>query len=112
MQAGRTLYVVNCAACHTESGEGQTEIFPTLVKSPVVQAANTATLLDVILNGGHAVATDANPTAPGMPAFGWKLNDDQIAALLTYIRNDWGNAANAVTSGDVQKVRARPPAVN
>ncbi len=112
MQAGRTLYVVNCAACHTETGEGQTEIFPALVKSPVVQAADTATLLDVVLNGGHGVATDANPTAPGMPAFGWKLTDGEISSLLTYIRNDFGNAANAVSAADVQKARGRPPAVN
>ena len=112
MQAGGPLYVVNCAACHTTSGDGVAGIFPTLVKSPVVQADNTATLLDVVLNGGHAAATDANPTAPGMPAFGWKLTDDQIAALLTYIRNEWGNAAGAVSSADVQRARARPTAAN
>jgi mono/diheme cytochrome c family protein len=112
MQRGRDLYVTNCAACHTETGEGQAGIFPALAKSPVVQADNAATLIDVVLNGGHAVATDSAPTAPGMPAFGWKLSDDQVAAILTYIRNDWGNAANPVASGDVSAVRARPPAVN
>jgi mono/diheme cytochrome c family protein len=112
MQSGLALYVANCAACHTQSGDGTAGIFPALAKSPVVQADNTATLLDVVLNGGHAVATDANPTAPGMPAFGWKLSDDQVAALLTYIRNDWGNAASAVSSADVQKARTRPTAAN
>jgi len=112
MQKGRALYVTNCSACHTASGDGVAGIFPTLIKSPVVQAASAATLIDVVLNGGHAVATDAAPTAPGMPAFGWKLSDDQIAALLTYIRNAWGNAASAVTAGDVQKVRSRPTPAN
>jgi mono/diheme cytochrome c family protein len=112
MQRGRDLYVTNCAACHTETGGGQAGIFPALAKSPVVQADNAATLIDVVLNGGHAVATDAAPTAPGMPAFGWKLSDDQIAAILTYIRNDWGNAASPVASGDVSAARARPAAAN
>jgi len=112
MQRGQALYVTNCAACHTETGDGQTGIFPVLAKSPVVQADNATTLIDVVLNGGHAVATDAAPTAPGMPAFGWKLSDDQIAAILSYIRNDWGNAANPVASSDVSAVRARPAAAN
>ena len=112
MQAGRALYVVNCAACHMESGAGVAGIFPTLVKSPAVQAADTASLLDVVLNGGHAVATESSPTAPGMPAFGWKLSDNQVAALLTYIRNDWGNAANAVAANDVNAARAHPAAAN
>jgi mono/diheme cytochrome c family protein len=41
-----------------------------------------------------------------MPAFAWVLNDDQVAAVLTYIRNTWGNAAPPVSAGDVGKQRA------
>ena len=41
-----------------------------------------------------------------MPAFGWKLNDEQAAAVLTYIRNAWGNTAPAVSAGDVKSARA------
>jgi mono/diheme cytochrome c family protein len=108
MKAGRALYVANCAACHTGSGEGVAGIAPTLAHSPVVQAAIADTLLDVVLNGAQAVATDAAPTAPAMPAFGWQLSDDQIAELLSYVRNDWGNAASAVAASDVQRIRARP----
>jgi mono/diheme cytochrome c family protein len=40
-----------------------------------------------------------------MPAFGWKLSDDQAAAVLTYIRNAWGNAAAAVSAGSVASAR-------
>jgi mono/diheme cytochrome c family protein len=87
-------------------------IFPSLVESAAVQASDTATLLDVVLNGGHAVATDPAPTSPGMPAFGWELSDNQIATLLTYIRNAWGNAASPVTASDVSAARAHPPAAN
>src|ERR1700690_10102 len=96
MKTGRALYGANCAACHTASGAGVAGIAPTLAGSAIVQAAATDSLIDVVLNGAQAVATDSAPTAPGMPAFGWVLSDDQIAALLSYVRNDWGNAAGAV----------------
>lgn len=105
MRAGRALYLASCAACHTGAGDGVAGIAPKLAGSAVVQAAATDTLLDVVLNGVQAVATDAAPTAPAMPAFGWQLSDDQIAALLTYIRNDWGNAASAVSASDVRAKR-------
>jgi len=107
MRSGKSLYIANCSACHTSSGEGVAGLAPTLANSAIVQAASTDTLLDVVLNGAQAVATDAAPTAPGMPAFGWQLSDEQIATLLTYIRNDWGNAGSAVAAGDVRAMRAR-----
>jgi len=106
MRSGKALYIANCSACHTSSGEGVAGLAPTLANSAIVQAASTDTLLDVVLNGAQAVATDAAPTAPGMPAFGWQLSDEQIATLLTYIRNDWGNAGSAVAASDVRAMRA------
>jgi mono/diheme cytochrome c family protein len=106
MRAGRALFLASCAACHTGTGEGVPDMAPTLARSAVVQAASTDTLIDVVLNGAQAVATDAAPTAPGMPAFGWQLSDEQIAQLLTYVRNDWGNAASAVEASDVKAIRA------
>ncbi|MGA2564688.1 MAG: cytochrome c [Steroidobacteraceae bacterium] len=107
MRSGKALYLANCSACHTSSGEGVAGLAPTLASSPIVQAASTDTLIDVVLNGAQAVATDAAPTAPGMPAFGWQLSDEQIAALLTYIRNDWGNAGSTVAASDVHSTRGR-----
>jgi mono/diheme cytochrome c family protein len=107
MKTGRALYGANCAACHTASGAGVAGIAPTLAGSAIVQAAAADSLIDVVLNGAQAVATEAAPTAPGMPAFGWLLSDDQIAALLSYVRNDWGNAAGAVQAGDVAALRGQ-----
>ena len=46
------------------------------------------------------------PTAPAMPAFDWRLGDAQLAAVLTYIRNSWGNAAAAVSADAVARQRA------
>ena len=61
--------------------------------------------MHVVLRGARSVATDKVPTAPGMPEFGWLLTDDQVAAVLTYIRNSWGNVAPAVSAGEVHKAR-------
>jgi mono/diheme cytochrome c family protein len=62
-------------------------------------------LLHVVLRGARSVATDGAPTAPAMPQFGWLLKDDEVAAVLTYIRNSWGNAAPPVTAGEVGRAR-------
>ena len=60
-----------------------------------------------LARGADAVATSAAPTAPAMPGFGWNLNDTEIADVLTYVRNTWGNAAPAVQPEDVTKLRGR-----
>ncbi len=58
-----------------------------------------------MLDGAAVPATPAKPTGLEMPAFKEKLDDAQIAAVVSYIRNAWGNRAGAVSKGDVAKVR-------
>jgi mono/diheme cytochrome c family protein len=60
-----------------------------------------------VLRGGRSVATKTEPTAPGMPSFGWQLDDDQVAAVLTYIRNAWQTAAAPVSAETVGQARDR-----
>ena len=60
----------------------------------------------VVLQGTRAASTPSMPTAPAMPAFDWRLNDAQVAAVLTYVRNNWGNAAPAVSVDVIAKQRA------
>jgi mono/diheme cytochrome c family protein len=69
-----------------------------------VEALPTAAVR-VVLRGARSVATH-EPTAPAMPSFAWQLNDDQIAAVLTYIRDGWGAAAPAVSNTEVGKERS------
>jgi mono/diheme cytochrome c family protein len=107
MVDGKRLYEVSCSACHEASGKGVAGLFPALAGSPVVQSADAATLIGVVLNGGHAVATASAVTAPGMPAFGWQLSDGQVAAVVTYIRNSWGNAAGPVDAAAVSSARRK-----
>jgi mono/diheme cytochrome c family protein len=72
---------------------------------PLINSADPSSLIRVVVAGSRAGATDAAPTAPAMPAFGWNLSDDNVANVLTYVRNTWGNAAPAVSSSDVKDVR-------
>jgi mono/diheme cytochrome c family protein len=72
----------------------------------LVQSDDPTTLVRVVLQGTRAVSTPGKPTAPAMPAFGWRLNDAQVAAVLTYIRNNWGNAASTLTAGAIASLRS------
>ena len=59
-----------------------------------------------ILTGVRGAGTDAMPTSPAMPSFGYRLDDSQVAAVVTYIRNSWGNAAPAVDAEAVKTLRS------
>jgi mono/diheme cytochrome c family protein len=107
MVAGRAIYQDRCAPCHDSDGTGISTLFPRLAKAPLVQSADPTTLIRVVLIGNRAGATAAAPTAPAMPPFGWNLSDQEIADVLTYVRNAWGNAAQPVQPADVAKLRDR-----
>jgi mono/diheme cytochrome c family protein len=47
------------------------------------------------------------PTSPAMPSFGYRLDDGEVAAVVSYIRNSWGNAASAVDADAVKSLRSR-----
>ncbi len=106
MRAGAAIYKDSCAACHKDSGEGEVNLFPRLAGSALVQSDDPTTLVRVVLHGTRAVSTSGAPTAPAMPAFDWRLGDAQVAAVLTYIRNNWGNAAASVSASTVASQRA------
>jgi mono/diheme cytochrome c family protein len=111
MKLGRHLYEVNCAACHRSTGSGVAGMIPALAGSASLQAAGTASLIRTVLLGDRAAITAHAPTGAAMPAFSWKLSDEQIAAVLTYSRNSWGNAASRVSAAAVKDVRneLKPP---
>jgi mono/diheme cytochrome c family protein len=105
MKTGQAVYRDNCAACHVANGSGIAQLFPTLKGSAAVQSSDPTSLIRVVLEGAQSVATDPAPTGPAMPSFSWKLSDADIAAVLTYIRNSWGNAASAISADDVKQLR-------
>ncbi len=107
MAAGKAIFRDTCSACHGLDGGGVAHLFPALAKAPSVRSTDAASAIRVILRGARSVATKAEPTAPAMPSFGWQLKDDQIAAVVTYIRNAWGTVAEPVSADAVGKERSK-----
>ena len=105
MVAGAAVYRDQCSACHGLDGKGVAELFPSIANSTMVRSADPTTSIRIVLRGARSVGTGIQPTAPGMPSYGRQLDDDQVAAVLTYMRNSWGGAAEAVTRAQVSKVR-------
>jgi len=103
---GNDLYTDNCTGCHMANGTGLKAVFPPLKGNASVQAKNPNSLIQIVLAGEKMAAPDAKPTGLAMPAFGWKLSDREVADVVSYIRNAWGNQASAVGSGTVANVRA------
>lgn len=105
MTAGAAIYTDLCSACHKKDGSGVDYLIPNLAGVASVSARDSTTVLRVLVEGAQSVGTAAEPTAPAMPAYGWQLNDAQLAAVATYIRNSWGHASKPVSTGDVRKER-------
>jgi mono/diheme cytochrome c family protein len=105
IKAGAAAYDISCAACHGRDGKGST-LFPPLAGNPAVRQIRADTVVRMVLAGGKAVATSKAPTGPAMPSFGWRLSDEQVANILTYVRNNWGNQAPAVSGETVGRIRS------
>lgn len=103
---GGKLYEQHCTQCHGEQGRGVPQAYPALAGNRAVTMPQTANLVQIVLNGGYAPATEGNPRPFGMPPFVLELNDSDIAAVLTHIRQSWGNQAGVVTPLEVNRMRA------
>jgi mono/diheme cytochrome c family protein len=105
MIAGAAVYRDQCSACHGLDGKGVAELFPSVANSAMVRSDDPTTSIRIVLRGARSVGTNAQPTAPGMPSYSRQLDDSQVAAVLTYIRNTWGSAAAPLKADDVARVR-------
>lgn len=101
VEEGRAAYAL-CAACHQADGRGLPSLAPPLAGSPRVTGPPDA-LIDIVLRG-----RDEDPAFPSMPPLS-ALSDDQLSAILTYVRQAWGNAAPVITSEAVRGRRAATP---
>jgi mono/diheme cytochrome c family protein len=106
MVSGAAIYRDQCSACHGIDGRGVAELFPSIADSSMVKSDDPTTSIRIVLRGARSVGTQVQPTAPGMPSYGRQLDDAQIAAVLTYMRNGWGAAAAPVAAADVARVRS------
>lgn len=106
MRRGADVYAARCAQCHGIDGRGKGTDWPPLAGNIGVTAPYPGNVVRMVLDGGFAPATAGNPRPHGMPPFGQVLSDDDVAAVATYVRNSWGNAAGGVTPLQVKQARA------
>ncbi|AYA36773.1 cytochrome c [Hymenobacter oligotrophus] len=104
LAAGKTVYTQNCLTCHMADGGGVETMNPPLSKTTWVLGDKTR-LVKVVLNGLEDVEIDGEEYRNVMPAQP-HLTDQQIADVLTYVRNSFGNKASAVTPAEVKAIRA------
>ncbi|HAU5563823.1 TPA: c-type cytochrome [Serratia fonticola] len=107
MKMGENAYSANCTACHNSDGKGIPNLAASLANNPGLLADDASSIITTVLQGGRGAVTTGNPTSGAMPSFAWKLSDEQVAAVATYLRNSWGNAAKPVTTDEVTKARAQ-----
>jgi cytochrome c oxidase subunit II len=97
MARGEQVYMANCAACHQPNGAGLPGAFPSLIKSPLIEGP-VMDHIDIVVNGKAGTA---------MQAFGKQLTAKDVAAVVTYERNAWGNdSGDAVQASDVNNLSA------
>lgn len=102
---GAATYVDSCASCHRTDGSGYARFFPELRGNPVLLSGDPVSLIHIVLQGQTLPGFKAAPSSITMPPFGWRLDDQQLADVVTFIRGSWGNHAPAVSAEDVRKVR-------
>ncbi len=95
VKRGEQVYNTSCAACHQPTGMGIPGVFPALANSKIATGP-AADHINIVLHGKAGTA---------MQAFGQQLNDADLAAVITYERNSWGNAASVVQPADVKAAR-------
>jgi len=105
MARGAKIYEDRCAACHGERGQGAANAYPPLADNPSVTMSLATNVVRAIVLGGFAPTIAGNPRPYGMPPFGQELNDNEVAAVASYIRGAWGNQAPAVSQVDVLQMR-------
>ena len=102
---GAALFASTCAACHQSSGAGLAGVFPPLAGSEWANGRDTM-VSAIVLNGITGALTVRGASYNGaMPAFKAQLGDEQIAAVLTYVRSQWGNTSAPIATAVVAKVR-------
>ena len=82
-------------------------MFPPLAGSAAAQQRDPTSVIRLILSGGRTAPTLTHPTYQSMPSFAWKLSDQQIADVATYVRNSWGNRAEPVSADAVSDLRGK-----
>lgn len=102
---GAGIYSGLCAKCHHADGMGEAGKYPRLAGNPALLAPDPTSVVRLLIEGGRTARTRGGPAPQRMPAFAGRLTDTEMARVLTFVRNAWGNQAAPVTTRDVASVR-------
>jgi len=105
---GKEIFMKYCLACHQSDGSGVPGMYPTLQKTDWVQG-DKSRLINLLLNGQQGTIDVNGQTYKGQMPSHQYLTDEQVAQVLTFIRSNYGNMADPVTSDEVSRVRNHPP---
>ncbi len=108
MDLGKTVYNAQCATCHGADGHGDPPAYPPLSGNQSIMMQSAVNPIRMVLNGGYPPGTQENPEPHGMPPFAQSLSDDEVAAVVTYIRQAWGNHGEPVTARQANELRTAP----
>lgn len=92
--SGGELFGQNCAACHLSDGLGISNVFPALSGSEVVNGSAIDVALVLLIGRGD------------MPSFSGSLDNADIAAIINYVRNSWGNRGELITAAEIRQLMA------
>jgi nitrite reductase (NO-forming) len=104
VKAGEVLFKGTCSACHQDNGAGIPNVFPPLAKSDYL-LADRKRAIGVVLNGLTGAVTVNGATYNSVMPPMSQLNDDEVANILTFALNSWGNNGGVVTAKEVTQVR-------
>jgi mono/diheme cytochrome c family protein len=107
-EAGARIYDNRCKSCHGANGTGAPPAYPPLANNQAINMDLAVNPIRMVLFGGFPPSTRGNPRPFGMPPFAYSLTDQEVAAVVTYMRQSWGNRGSAVNAADVAKYRTVP----
>lgn len=108
LKQGKKLYGELCVDCHGGKGQGSAPDYPPLAGNHAIAGPQAVNAIRAVLNGGFPPSTAGNPYPFGMPPFGPQLSDQEVAALVSYVRNSWGNQGGFVSASEVNRYRSVP----
>jgi mono/diheme cytochrome c family protein len=103
IERGKNIYIINCLSCHMENGEGIEGLYPPVAKSDYMLADTKRSIREILY--GVSGEMTVNGKIYNLPMKGYELNDEQASDVLNYMRNSWGNKAEAVKPEDVKMAR-------